>query len=137
MRTEYRVFAVVGAFLGLAAAGYAWWTWYALSRVEWAGTFVLGLSAGLCAICGFYFAVVARRIQPRPEDRPAAELAEGTGVVGFFSPGSYWPLGIGASAWAAAFGVVVWQWWLIAAGLAGVLATAAGLLLEYYTRSRG
>ena len=57
------------------------------------------------AIAGSFFWFVSRRIDPRPEDRPDAEIAEGAGDLGFFSPGSYWPIGI-----AGAATIPVWRW---------------------------
>ena len=51
MRIEARIFILVGVFLGLAAAGYAWWTWATQpGGMEAVGTVCILLSAGLCAI---------------------------------------------------------------------------------------
>ena len=72
-------------------AVYAWWTNQTLGRVEVAGTAALVLSGGLLGISGSFFWFVSRRIDARPEDRNDAEIAEGAGELGFFSPGSYWP----------------------------------------------
>ena len=62
------------------------------ARVEVIGTTALILSGGLALIIGSYFWFVSRRIDPRPEDRLDADIAEGAGELGFFSPGSYWPI---------------------------------------------
>ncbi len=99
MRIEARIFMLVGVFLVLSAIGYGWWTWATEPHgLEAVGTTCILLSAGLCGIIGSYFAFVARRIDARPEDRPDADIAEGAGELGFFSPGSYWPIGLAASA---------------------------------------
>jgi len=90
------------------------------------------LSGGLCGIIGTFFAFVARRIDARPEDRPDAEIAEGAGELGFFSPGSYWPLGVGIAATVAGVGLAFAQLWLVLLGVALILSTAGGLLFEYY-----
>ena len=100
------------------------------------GLTALILSACLTGMCGGFFWFVARRIEPRPEDRPDAEISDGAGDVGFFSPGSYWPFGIAAAASVAGLGMVFWQWWLIAAGLVAVIFATCGLLFEYYTGTR-
>src|SRR5688572_22891697 len=105
MRSEKRFFGIVGAFLLAVGLVYAGWTWLDSGRVEVTGTVVLSLSAGLCGMCYALFLLVSRRIPPRPEDRPDAEPDEGAGDVGFFSPGSYWPLGIALGAVVAALGV--------------------------------
>jgi Cytochrome c oxidase subunit IV len=139
MRNEFRVFTLLAGFLYLVCGVYAWWTWYDSgpeNRVEWIGTLALFLTGLLCLMCGGYFWFVSRRIAPRPEDRSDADIADGAGEVGFFSPGSYYPFGVGAATTAAALGLVFWMPWLIAVGLAAVLVGAAGLLFEYYTGAR-
>jgi Cytochrome c oxidase subunit IV len=137
MRIEARLFLGVAGFLFAAAVVYAFWTAGDISTggvVEWAGTTALVLSGGLALIIGSYFWFVARRIDLRPEDRGDAEIAEGAGELGFFSPGSYWPLGIGLSATIAGLALVYMQVWLLIIAIAAVLATTGGLLFEYYTR---
>jgi len=136
MRTEYKIFAIVGAFCFGAAALYGFWTKGQTNHVEWVGTVALILSGLLCAMCGGFFWFVSRRIDPRPEDRPDAEIYEGAGEVGFFSPGSYWPFGLALCAATAALGLVFWMWWLIALGMIGVIFSACGLLFEYYSGTR-
>jgi hypothetical protein len=138
MRAEYRFFAVITVFLFLACGVYAWWTWYDSNphQIEVIGVVALALSGVLCTMCGGYFAFVARRIDPRPEDRAKAEIAEGAGEVGFFSPGSYYPFGLALAAAIAGLGLVYLQWWLVATGLAAVLVATGGLLFEYYTGAR-
>lgn len=136
MRSESRLFGVLTAFLYGVGVVYGLWTWLESGSVEWAGTVALLLSGTLCGMCGLYLLLVARRIPPRPEDRPDAEIADGSGDVGFFSPGSYWPLGIALAASFAALGIVHRQWWLVGAGLATSVGAVAGLLFEYYTGSR-
>ncbi len=136
MKSEWRIFGLVSAFLFTVAAVYGWWTAAELDHLDWIGTVALLLSGLLCLMCGGYFWFVSRRIEPRPEDRDDAEITEGAGEIGFFSPGSYWPFGLGLATLAAGLGLVYWMWWLIAAGLAAVLVGAGGLLFEYYTGSR-
>ena len=138
MKSEYKLFSLVAGFLFLAAAVYAWWTYADASshRVEWIGTVALILSGLLCLMCGGYFWFVSRRIDLRPEDRPDAEIADGAGEIGFFSPGSYYPFGIALAATIAGLGLVFWMSWLITLGMAGVLLASGGLLFEYYTGTR-
>jgi hypothetical protein len=136
VRSEYKLFGVLVAFLFSAAAVYAWWTWTDGGRVEWIGTVALILSGLLCSMCGGYFWFVSRRIEPRPEDRADAEIADGVGEIGFFSPGSYWPFGLGLLTLLTGLGLVFFSPWLIAVGMLGVLLATGGLLFEYYTGSR-
>jgi Cytochrome c oxidase subunit IV len=136
MRSEWRLFVLVSGFLFLACIVYAFWTRAELHAVDWIGSTALLLSGLLCGMCGGYFWFVSRRIELRPEDRPDAEMSDGAGEVGFFSPGSYWPFGLALAALAAGLGLVYWQLWLLAAGMVAVLLTTGGLLFEYYTGSR-
>lgn len=136
MRTEYKIFSGVAVFLFGCAIVYGAWTLGQTNRTEWVGTIALILSGLLCAMCGGFFWFVARRIDLRPEDRPDAEISEGAGEVGFFSPGSYWPFGLALAAATAGLGLVFWQFWLIGLGLVMVVFAACGLLFEYYSGTR-
>jgi len=128
VKTEARIFLVVTVFLAIASAVYLTW-----SRDVIGGTALI-LSAGLTGLCGTYFSFIARRINPRPEDRPEAEIAEGAGELGFFSPGSYWPVGIAGAAVITGLGVAYWAYWLLLVGVIAILLTAGGLLFEYYLK---
>ncbi len=98
------------------------------------GTTALALSVGLAFLTGFYLLFTGRRLPPRPEDRSDAEIAEGTGELGFFSPHSWWPLITGMSAAVAALGAAI-GWWLFLIGMLFVLLSAIGFVFEYYRGS--
>jgi len=138
MKNEYRIFLLITGFLYFACAVYAWWTWYDSSPhgIEWIGTIALFLSGLLTLMCGGYFWFVSRRIDPRPEDREDAEIADGAGEIGFFSPGSYWPFWLGLATLTAGVGIVFWFWWIIGAGIIAILIATGGLLFEYYVGVR-
>ncbi|NUR25319.1 MAG: cytochrome c oxidase subunit 4 [Catenulispora sp.] len=136
MKTEWRIFGGVALFLAIVMPVYAWWSNHTLGHVDWVGSTALVMSTLLCAMCGGYFWFVSRRIDPRPEDRHDAEIADGAGEIGFFSPGSYWPFGIAAFATVAGVGMVFWMVWLIAVGLFGVIFAACAMIFEYYTGTR-
>jgi hypothetical protein len=104
---------------------------YGLLSGEPAGTAALAFTAGLAFLVGFYLLFTASRIDSRPEDRLDAEIAEGAGELGFYSPHSWWPLAVGFAA-AVAFAGIVFGWWLflIGAGLGGM--AVIGLVFEYY-----
>ncbi len=138
MKTEYKIFGIVTLFLFMACGVYAWWSWYDTipHQIEWVGVVALVLSGLLCLMCGGYFWFVSRRIDLRPEDRDQAEIADGAGEIGFFSPGSYYPFGLGLAALTAGIGLVYLYWWLVAVGIVAVLMASAGLLFEYYTGAR-
>ncbi|HEY7009929.1 MAG TPA: cytochrome c oxidase subunit 4 [Jatrophihabitantaceae bacterium] len=136
MKIESRIFLLVAAFCFAAAILYGLWTQHADGHTEWAGTAALFLSGGLLGICGSFFWFVSRRIDPRPEDRSDGEIAEAAGELGFFSPGSYWPIGVAGAASVAAIGLAFVEVWLVLVGVALILFNVGGLLFEYYIGGR-
>ena len=135
MRVEARLFLTLAAFFWLAAIGYGVWTHVTQRHVEVVGVAGLILTGGLVGIPGGFFWFVSRRIDPRPEDRSDAEIAESAGELGFFSPGSYWPVAIGAAAAVTGLGLAYWPaYWLLAVGAVAILITAGGLVFEYYVK---
>lgn len=133
MHIEARLFEILTAFFVLCAVVYGALTHlYATGGVEWAGTTALVLTAGLSLIIGTFFRFVARRLDTRPEDYEDAEISDGAGELGFFSPHSWWPILIALSASVTAVGMALWLPWLIVAGVAFVLSSVAGLVFEYY-----
>ena len=85
MKVEALIFNLIAVFCFVCAIVYGVW-----SR-EPIGTTALALSGGLTILIGGFFWFVSRRIDLRPEDRKDAEIADGAGELGFFSPASYWP----------------------------------------------
>ena len=134
MRVETRLFGVLSGLFFLFAILYGVWGQIEDGRVEVIGLTALILTGGLAFIIGSYFWFIARRIDARPEDRLDADIAEGAGELGFFSPGSYWPITIALAAMIAGFGLAFTEWWIVAVGIIGVLISVGGLLFEYYTR---
>lgn len=130
MKLEAYLFSGAATFFFVVAVIYG-----IFSDVEPVGVAAMVLSGGLCIIVGGFFWFVSRRIDPRPEDRKDADVAEGAGELGFFSPGSYWPVGMAASAALAALALAFFYIWLLAIAVVAILVTVGGLLFEYYTRA--
>ena len=128
MKIESRIFEILTGFFLIAAIVYT-----ILTR-EAVGIACLFLTAGLSLIIGTYFRFVSRRIEARPEDNPDAEVSDGAGDVGFFSPGSYWPIGLAAAAALVGVALAFFYIWLLV--IAGVLLIFAvgGLVFEYHIR---
>src|SRR6516165_8797594 len=126
MKVEARVFLAIAAFLWVIAILYGIWTEKADGHVEPAGLAALILSGGLLGIAGSFFWFVSRRIAPRPEDRPEAEIAEGAGELGFFSPGSYWPIGIAGAATVTGVALAFLQIWLVVVRVVALGFTVGG-----------
>jgi hypothetical protein len=129
MKVESRIFEIVTAFFFLVAIAYL-----VLTGGEPVGSAALFLTGGLGFIIGSYFRFVSRRLEERPEDNPEAEISDGAGDVGFFSPGSYWPVAVAASAALVGVGLAFFYVWVLV--LAGVmlLITVGGLVFEYHIR---
>jgi membrane protein implicated in regulation of membrane protease activity len=133
MHIEARLFEFVAAFFILTAALYGALTaQFATGGVEWAGTTALALTGGLALITATFFRFVARRLDTRPEDYEGAEISDGAGELGFYAPHSWWPILVALAASVAAVGIGLWLPWLMVAGVVFVLASAAGLVFEYY-----
>ena len=126
MKVEALIFNFIAVFCIAAAVIYGVW-----SR-EPIGTTALALSAGLTALIGGFFWFVSRRIDARPEDRKDAEIADGAGELGFFSPASYWPFGLASSAALMGLALAFWYPWLVVIAGIALLITIGGLLFEYY-----
>jgi Cytochrome c oxidase subunit IV len=126
VKVEALIFNVIAIFCIAAAVVYGVW-----SR-EPIGTTALILSAGLTGLIGGFFWFISRRIEARPEDRKDADIADGAGELGFFSPSSYWPLGVALSAALMGLALAFWYGWLIVIALVALLITVGGLLFEYY-----
>lgn len=126
MKIEFYFFAFVAVFIA-GGAGIYWFTSH-----EAAGTALLLFTAGLGTIISSYLYLTARRFDgERPEDRPEAEIAEGAGEVGFFSPMSWWPLPSAFGAAVCAVGIV-YGWWIFLGGACILLPSLGGLIYEYY-----
>lgn len=127
MKIESLLFGLTATFFFVVAIPYGIWS------NDPIGITALILTGGLCLIVGGYFWFISRRIDARPEDRQDADIAEGAGELGFFSPGSYWPVGIAAAAVVMGLGLAFWYPWLIGLGAIAILIAVGGLLFEYYT----
>jgi Cytochrome c oxidase subunit IV len=126
VKTEGYIFGGGVIFFGLITPIY----WF-LSE-DPTGTTALAISFGLAFLISFYALYTARRLPgPRPEDRVDAEISEGAGTLGFFSPHSWWPLFTALSAAIVALGVVL-GWWLAIIGAFFLAVSVVGLVFEYY-----
>ena len=115
-----------GAVFYLLVAGIYWF----MSHDE-VGTTALVLTAGLSAMVGFYLVVTARRLPDQPDDLPTGEIWEADPDYGHFSPHSWAPLMVGASA-AITFAGLAFAAWIVAAGAVLVIMSSAYWLFEYY-----
>ncbi|NKQ56526.1 cytochrome c oxidase subunit 4 [Amycolatopsis sp. K13G38] len=134
MKVEARIFDLVTGFCFFIAIVYGVTTYFWSGfGVEPVGLVALILTGGLALIAGSYMRFVSRRIEARPEDREDAEISDGAGELGFFSPGSYWPIALAGSAAFAGLSLAFFHIWMIVVAGALILLTVGGLVFEYHT----
>ena len=130
LHVETWIFLGLTGFFAIAAIVYGF-----LAPTEPVGIVALTLTAGLTLIIGTFLRFVSRRLeQPRPEDNDDAEVSDGAGDVGFFSPGSYWPFTLALSASLVAVATAFLLWWLMLIGVGFLFWAISGLIFEYHRR---
>lgn len=130
MKTSTWVFLFWSAFFSIASLVY-----FFLSDHEWAGSVCLGLTGVLGSVVGFYLFVNSTRRPAPPADRPDAQVDDGVGELDFFSPHSYWPLGVAFGAALVVLGLLFGLWLSIIGGAVFTL-NLIGLLFQYAGPSR-
>jgi len=129
MRVESRIFELLTIFFFVIG------TIYLVISREPAGSAALFLTGGLSLIVGTYFRFVARRLEaPRPEDNPGGEISDGAGDVGFFSPGSYWPVILAGAVALTGISLAFMYFWAVAISIILIVMAVGGLLFEYHIR---
>ena len=126
MKAEAWIFAICAIFFLLVAPAY-WFITY-----DWTGTSALTMTFLLALLVTFYLGFHASRMEPRPEDRSDAEIADGAGELGFFPPYSWWPLWCGLTLATIVFGIAMSAWWLSLIGVGLGALALCGWIFEYY-----
>lgn len=134
MKHEAKLLIGVGAFFSITDIVYWFWGYHYLSGngatgPEQSGTVMLIGTVLLGFLPGGYYLWWSNRMKPRPEDRPDATIAEGSGVIGAFPSSSIWPFVLGMGAFgiclAAVFGI-----WLLVPAFSLVFSAAIGYTVE-------
>jgi len=129
VKIEAGLFLLTGLFFVPVATVYGFMTGWQ----EHVGFLAMYLLTGLCLMIGVYLQYTGKRVGPRPEDRLDAEVHEGSGEQGHFSPWSWWPLVLGLAAATSFLGVAV-GWWVFFIGAGLAVIALVGWVYEY---SRG
>lgn len=125
MRASWRLFTLLAVFYAIMTVIYA------RLAGEAVGVACLVLSAGLAGMVGFYVWFTQRRIgKVLPEDNLQAEIADGAGELGFYSPHSWWPLPVAFSAMLTGLGLII-GWWLTLIGVGALVLSVIGFVTEY------
>ncbi len=128
------MFWILAVFFGAIAVLYGAWTAIdaANNEVEWVGTIALALSAILASFIAFYIGRThVAQGGELPEDRLDANIDDGDPELGFFSPWSWWPIMLAASAALLFLGLAVGFWICYLAVAIGVISLV-GWVYEYY-----
>jgi len=125
MKVEGYLFLFIAVFLAGTDVVY----WY--TSHDPTGTTALALGVGLGLLVGSYLTVTAHRMDPRPEDLEDADISDGAGEIGFFSPYSWAPLWCAGSA-AVIFAGAVFGWWMVFLGAAFAVPAVGSMVFEYY-----
>lgn len=125
MRIETWIFGANAIFVAIVAPSY----WFITGDPT--GTAALTMTFGLCLLITFYLGFHANKMDPRPEDNKAGEVAEGAGELGFFPPYSWWPLWCALALAVIVLGVI-FGWWLFFIGVVIGSITLNGWVFEFY-----
>lgn len=143
MRASAKIMYSIAAFLVIVSVLYFLGTMYIQDsgnlyresggsyNFEWAGGVSLFLSGILALMLGGYLHFTERRIDILPEDWEEAEIVDGAGTLGFFSPSSIWPAAMAGSVAVLGFGIIFMHYWLIAFGAVLLIYTTVMLNMQY------
>ena len=123
MKVESYFLLFLAAFGALIAAIY-WWTSYD----DGGGIMLVGFAL-LGLLPGSYYLWWTKRMDPRPEDIPTADLASGAGFVGYFPGASIWPFVLGSGAFCVCLALVLGFWSAIF-GFFLAISAVIGVIVE-------
>jgi hypothetical protein len=126
VKAEAWVFGITTLFLVLVSPSY----WFITQ--DWTGTSALTMTTLLAGMVTLYLGFHAAKMDPRPEDRKDAEIADGAGELGFFPPYSWWPLWCGLCLAVCVYGIAIHAWWLFIIGVVIGAVALSGWIFEFY-----
>ncbi len=132
MKSEALIFGITTVFLVLVTPAYWFITDSSERGPDWTGTSALVMTTLLAAMVTLYLGFHAKKMDPRPEDRKDAEIADGAGELGFFPPYSWWPLWCALTLAVMVFGLAAAAWWMFIIGAVLGSVALSGLIFEYY-----
>jgi hypothetical protein len=132
MKAEAWIFGACAIFFVLVTPAYWLVTDASDHGGDWTGTSALAMTFLLVLMVTIFLGFHAKRMDPRPEDRQDAEIADGAGELGFFPPYSWWPLWCALALGTMVYGVAMLAWWLVIIGGGLGAVTLSGWIYEYY-----
>lgn len=138
MRSNIVLWWILAAFFALTAVVYTVWNLVehherpVVLAIEWVGTVSLIFVTFMCAMIAFYLERTHRAQGGQlPEDILTADVDDGDPELGEFSPWSWWPMVLAASAGVAFVGLAVGHF-LFPIGIAIFVVAIVGWVYEYY-----
>ena len=125
MKANWQLFTALSVFYVLMSVVY----WYVGG--EAVGITGMLLAACLAGMVGFYVWFTQKRIgKLMPSDNLTAEISDGAGELGFYSPHSWWPLPVALAAVAMGMGLII-GWWLTVIAVTALFFGIIGWVTEY------
>lgn len=125
MKANWQLFTGLSVFYVLMTVVY----WYVGG--EAVGITGMLLAACLAGMVGFYVWFTQKRIGTlMPADNVTAEISDGAGELGFYSPHSWWPLPVALAAVAMGMGLII-GWWLTVIAVTALFFGIIGWVTEY------
>jgi hypothetical protein len=125
MKASWRLFGGLSAFYVLMTVIY----WQVGGEPVGIGGMLL--AACLAGMVAFYVWFTQKRIGVTlPEDNLTAEISDGAGELGFYSPHSWWPLPVALSACAFGLGLII-GWWLSLIAVGALMISVIGMVTKY------
>ena len=125
MKANWQLFVGLSVFYVLMTVVY----WYVGG--EAVGITGMLLAACLAGMVGFYVWFTQKRIGTlMPSDNLTAEISDGAGEPGFYSPHSWWPLPVALAATAVGMGLII-GWWLTLIAVTALFFGIIGWVTEY------
>jgi hypothetical protein len=125
MKANWQLFVGLSVFYVLMTVLY----WYVGG--EAVGITGMLLAACLAGMVGFYVWFTQKRIGTLiPSDNLTAEISDGAGELGFYSPHSWWPLPVALAATAMGMGLII-GWWLTLIAVTALFFGIIGWVTEY------
>jgi hypothetical protein len=125
MKANWQLFVGLSVFYVLMTVVY----WYVGG--EAVGITGMLLAACLAGMVGFYIWFTQKRIGTlMPSDNLTAEISDGAGELGFYSPHSWWPLPVALAAVAMGMGLII-GWWLTIIATTALFFGIIGWVTEY------
>ncbi|GAA1121266.1 cytochrome c oxidase subunit 4 [Citricoccus alkalitolerans] len=126
MRTNVKLFTLLGVFLIVVATVYGFWVRW----TEWAGIPALYAVAGLSLMVAVFLWLTERKFGQGPDDDEHGEISQYSGTYGSFAPWSWWPLGLGLACAAFVLGLAI-DAWIAFIGVGAGIFFLVGWVFEY------